>query len=188
MPPLTLQDSSTLSLSLSPDKTSEVAEDMESIWLHDDSPPSSDHPMIIDVRGSRIVRDPFERLSLGSHECSGACLEVHRRLRIKCLSLIISCIVSSSIAGCENGWFAIKSPVIGSLIPEGSVDLDSILEPVHVQFIDSAREEVVEQWSLTFDPSDTNLELDDAHQQDVVLLRCLQAHLTVSPAPTSKLS
>ena len=188
MPPSTLQDSSTLSLSLSPDKTSEVAEDMESIWLHDDSPPSSDHPMIIDVRGSRIVRDPFQRLSVGSHECSGGCLEVHRRLRIKCLSLIISCRVSSSMGGCEDGWFAIKSPVIGSLIPEGSVDLDSILEPVHVQFIDSAREEVVEEWSLTFDPSDTHIELDDAHQGGVVLLRCLQAHLTVSPAPTSKLS
>src|ERR1700733_12922943 len=188
MPPSTLQDSSTLSLSFSPDKTSEVAEDMEAIWLHDDSPPPSDHSMIIDVRGSLIVRDPFQRLSVGSHECSGACLEVHRRLRIKCLSLIISCRISSSMGGCEDGWFAIKSPVIGSLIPGGSVDLDSILEPVHVQFIDSAREEVVEQWSLTFDPSDTHTELDDAHQRGVVLLRCLQAHLTVSPAPTPKLS
>src|SRR3984885_8106065 len=116
MPPSTLQDSSTLSLSLSPDKTSEVAEDMESIWLHDDSHPPSDQPMIIDVRGSRIVRDPFQRLSVGSHECSGACLEVHRRLRIKCLSLLLSCRVSSSIAGCEDGWFEIKSRVIGSLI------------------------------------------------------------------------
>src|ERR1700733_8051483 len=98
MHPSTLQDSSTLSLSLSPDKTSEVAEDMESIWLHYDPSPSSDHPMLIDVRGSRIVRDPFQRLSIGSHEWSGACLEVHLRLRMKCLSLIISSRVSSSMA------------------------------------------------------------------------------------------
>ena len=124
---------------------------------------------MIEITRPQIIRDSFQRFSVGSHECSRACLEVHRKLRIKCLSLIISSRVS--IAGCENDWFAIKSPVIESLNSEEFVDFDSILEPVHVQFIDPANEEVIEQWSLNFNPSDTYVELDHVHQHAVVLLR-----------------
>src|SRR6202022_4230934 len=75
-----------------------------------------------------------------------------------------------------------------SLVPEESGEFDSILALVHVQFIDSMNEEVVEQWSLTFNPSDTYVELDHVYQHAVVLLRCLQTHLIVTPAPTSKLN
>lgn len=186
MPPSTSQNSnlSTLSFSLFSDKASELEEDMESIWLHDD-PPSPNDQRMIEITRPQIIRDPFQRFSVGSHECSRACLEVHRKLRIKCLSLIISARVS--IAGSENDWFAIKSRVIESLLEE-SADFDSILEPVHVQFIDSASAEVVEQWSLTFNPPDTYVELDHVHQHAVVLLRCLQVHLVISPTPSPTLN
>ena len=135
---------------------------MKSIWLHDDPPSPKSDQSTLEIGGPQIIKDPFQRFSVGRHECSRACLEMQRKLRIKCLSMIITSRIP--IVGCENDWFAIKSPVIDSLMSEKYEDLDSILQSIHVQFIDEVREEVVEQWSLIFNPFNTYIELEDVQQ------------------------
>lgn len=156
---------------------------MESVWLGDEPPPAVIRPGANKTGARSPLTDSYTLLSVGSHECSRHCLDLHSQFVAKCLALIIMSRISVHQGVEDNYWFNLRSPMPEFLTRAGF----DMKQPQHVAFIDPKSGAVVEQWAIASAESDGYVDLEHVFKQAVLLVRSLALHLTTLTRPNVEL-
>lgn len=156
---------------------------METVWLGDHPSPATTRPAPNRTGAKSPLTDSYALLSVGSHECSRHCLDLHSQFIAKCLALIIMSRISMPQGSEDNYWFNLRS-AMPEFLTRASLDMK---QSQHVAFIDPRSGTIVEQWGIVSTASDFYVDLEHVFKQAVLLVRSLALHLTALAKPKTEL-